>query len=47
MNQERQTNSHINMMIARLQRELDETKDDKRKQEIQKEMNNLRGGLGK
>jgi hypothetical protein len=35
------------MMIARLQRELDETKDDKRKQEIQKEMNNLRGGLGK
>jgi hypothetical protein len=45
MNQDRQANSHTNMMIARLQRELDETKDEKRKQEIQKEMNNLRGGL--
>lgn len=47
MNQDRQANNHTNMMIARLQRELDETKDAERRKEIEKEMNNLRGGLVK
>ena len=47
MNEDRNKNAHTNMMISRLQRELEETKDSKRKQEIEKEMNDLRGGLSK
>ncbi len=47
MAQDRNQNAHTNMMISRLQRELEETTDLKRKQEIEKEMNNLRGGLAK
>jgi hypothetical protein len=45
MTQDRNKNAHTNMMISRLLKELEETKDAKRKQEIEKEMNNLRGGL--
>ncbi len=47
MNEDRSRNAHTNMMISRLLRELDETKDPKRRQEIEKEMNDLRGGLSK
>jgi hypothetical protein len=47
MDENRNKNAHTNMMIARLQRELEETKDKKRMQEIQKEMNNLLGGLSR
>jgi len=47
MNENGNKNAHTNLMLSRLQRELDESKDDKRKQEIQKEMNTLRDGLAK
>jgi len=47
MNEDRNKNAHTNMMISRLQRELEETKDPQRKAEIEKEMNVLRGGLSK
>jgi hypothetical protein len=47
MNEYGNKNAHTNTMLSRLQREYDESKDIKRKQEIQKEMNNLRGSLAK
>lgn len=47
VNENGNKNAHTNMMISRLQRELEKTTDAKRKQEIEKEMNNLRGGLAK
>jgi hypothetical protein len=47
MNENGNKNAHTNTMLTRLQREFEETKDAKRKQEIQKEMNNLRGGFSK
>ena len=47
MNENGNKNAHTNMMLSRLQREFDESKDIKRKQEIQKEMDNLRGGLAR
>jgi hypothetical protein len=47
MNENGNKNAHTNTMISRLQRELDETTDVKRKQEIEKEINNLRAGFAK
>ena len=47
MNEKGNKNAHTNTMLSRLQRELDNTKDEKRKQAIQKEMDNLRGGFAK
>lgn len=47
MNENGNRNAHTNTMISRLQRELEETKDVKRKQEIEKEITNLRAGFAK
>jgi hypothetical protein len=44
MEQDRRANSHTNMMISRLLRELEETKDDVKKQALQKELEELRAG---
>jgi hypothetical protein len=44
MEQDRRASSHTNMMISRLQRELDDTKDEAKKKELQKEIENLRAG---
>lgn len=40
--QDRKANSHTIMMISRIQRELEETKDAARKQALQKELEELR-----
>ena len=47
MNENGNKNAHTNLMISRLMRELESTTDAKRKQEIQKELDNLRGALAK
>jgi hypothetical protein len=47
MNENGNKNAHTNLMISRLTRELESTTDAKRRQEIQKELDNLRGGLSK
>jgi len=47
MGNDSRANSHTNMMIARLQRELEETKDAARKLKIQEELNALRAELAK
>jgi hypothetical protein len=44
MDQGNRASSHTNMMIARIQRELDETKDDTKKKTLQKELDDLRAG---
>jgi hypothetical protein len=44
MDQDRKANSHTNMMISRLMRELEETKDAAKKQALQKELDELRAG---
>ena len=47
MAQDGRANSHTNMMISRLQRELEETKDETRRQKIEHELNELRASLVK
>jgi hypothetical protein len=47
MGNDAKANSHTNMMIARLQRELEECKDVARKLKIEEELNALRAELAK
>jgi hypothetical protein len=44
MDQDRRANSHTNMMISRLLREMEETKDAGKKQTLQKQLDELRAG---
>jgi hypothetical protein len=47
MKDDARANSHTNMMIARLQRELEDSKDAVRRLKIQAEMDALRAELAK
>ncbi len=47
MAQDVRANSHTNMMISRLQKELEETKDEARKRKIEQELGELRASLVK